>query len=77
MDCFRWAAENHDEIMDEMVATLGFSRRGARIESGIRGAISRGEHKSDFRTVVAQDVIRRTDTHPRQMCCNYSGVAGW
>ena len=42
----RWIASDgqlrtDDEIMDEMVATLGFSRRGARIESAIRGAISR------------------------------------
>jgi len=41
----RWIASDgqlrtDDEIMDEMVATLGFSRRGARIESAIRGAIS-------------------------------------
>ena len=42
----RWIASDgqlrtDDEIMDEMVATLGFTRWGARIESAIRGAISR------------------------------------
>jgi very-short-patch-repair endonuclease len=42
----RWIASDgqlrtDDEIMDEMVATLGFSRRGARIESAMRGTISR------------------------------------
>jgi hypothetical protein len=30
-----------DEIIDEMTATLGFSRRGARIEAALRRAITR------------------------------------
>jgi very-short-patch-repair endonuclease len=30
-----------DQIMDEMIATLGFSRRGTRIENAVRNAIAR------------------------------------
>jgi hypothetical protein len=35
-----------DQIMDEMIAVLGFSRRGARIEHAIRNAIARWRPRS-------------------------------
>lgn len=35
-----------DQIIDEMIATLGFSRRGVRIESAIRSAIARWRPRS-------------------------------
>jgi hypothetical protein len=35
-----------DQIIDEMVSTLGFSRRGNRIENAVRRAISRWRPRS-------------------------------
>jgi hypothetical protein len=41
----RWIASDgqlktDDQIIDEMVAVLGFSRRGARIEKAVQSAIA-------------------------------------
>ena len=38
-----------DEIMDEMTATLGFSRRGARIEAALKRAIAHWRARSGLR----------------------------
>jgi hypothetical protein len=35
------ALRTDDQIIDEMVAKLGFSRRGARIERALQAAIAR------------------------------------
>ena len=38
-----------DQIIDEMTATLGFNRRGARIEAALRRAIMRWRARSGLR----------------------------
>jgi hypothetical protein len=47
----RWIASDgqlrtDDQIIDELIPTLGFSRRGARIENAIRSAIGRWRPRS-------------------------------
>ena len=47
----RWIASDgqlrtDDQIIDEVIPTLGFSRRGVRIESAIRSAIARWRPRS-------------------------------